>query len=155
MLKREFTIRLDEGVELQDALRLLRRRFIAKWEPKVMKSGEGKLSVRQPYSVPTRKHERPRGPYWYWFFLRGMRIKADGDTLRVKVHLSNGLWMLMLAIAGLFCAGVLKYSVGDPVVTGMIAYLVFVAMLMPPAVIIYGIILNIVRDWMTTVLSEE
>jgi hypothetical protein len=26
---------------------------------------------------------------------------------------------------------------------------------MPTAVIIYGIILNIVRDWMTTVLSEE
>jgi hypothetical protein len=154
MLKREFTIRLDEGVASQDALRVLRRRFVAKWEPKVMKLGEGRLSVRYPYSVPTRKHERPRGPYWCWFFLRGMRIKTNGEELRVKVHLSNGLWMLMLVLAGVLCAGVMHWSVGDPVLTGVIAYLVLAAMMMPPAVIIYGIFINRVRDWMTTVLSE-
>ncbi len=154
MLKREFAIRLDEGVASQDALELLRRRFEVKWEPKVMKLGQGRLSVRHPWSVPTRKHERPQGPYWYWFFLRRIRIRAEDGELHVKVHLSNGLWMLMLVLAGVLCAGVMHYSVGDPVLTGVIAYVVFAAMLMPPAIIIYGIFINRVRDWMTTVLSE-
>ena len=82
-MKREFTIQLPEEMESQAALRLLRRRFVAVWEPEEVDLTKWELTITRPWCVPTRKHERPRSRMWYWLMLREMRMEAADGELRV------------------------------------------------------------------------
>jgi hypothetical protein len=161
LMKRQFTIRLDEGVDSQELLARLRERFTDVWAPEMIMQTEGTLSIINPKCVPTRKFERPRSRIWYWLFLREVSVDATEGKLRVQVLLSNGLWIFMLVLGALLCAALVYAGmvVGDGemnvIVTAAIIYPILAVLLLPPAAILYSITINTVRDWIVSVVSDQ
>jgi hypothetical protein len=107
MLKREFTIRLDEGVGSQDALRLLGSYFASTWEPKTNLLIDGELFLAHPQRIWY-------GKYWatarkldvkHWRHREvSVRITSMDADLLVEVELPGWLfaWGPMFVLSRLF-----------------------------------------------------